>query len=186
MGKADKLLEQAREHLEPSETVAAAVMGAYEVRRMGSETVRNGVLIATDRRVVFYAKKLGGFDLESFPFGNISSFEHGKSVMGHHVTFHASGNRVVVKWLQPANEFADFLDKVKSAMNLKHQVPTSPAPPQAAPEASAPPAPGGTPVPAPASEDVLATLERLGELRDAGIVTPEEFASKKAELLARL
>jgi len=181
MGKADKLLQQAREHLEPGESVAAAVMGAYEAKLMGNDTVRNGVLIATDRRVVFYAKKLGGFDLESFPFGNISSFEHGKSPLGHHVTFHASGNRVVVKWLQPANEFADFLDKVKFAMNLKHQVPASPAP------ASAPSsAPAEATPPSPSSEDVLATLAKLGELRDAGIVTPEEFAAKKAELLARL
>jgi len=69
MGKADKLLEQAKQHLEPDEVVEAAVMGAYEAKLMGNDTVRNGVLVATDRRVVFYAKKLGGFDLESFPFG---------------------------------------------------------------------------------------------------------------------
>ena len=77
MGKADKLLEQAKPHLEPDEVVRAAVMGAYEAKVMGSDSVRNGVLIATDRRVVFYAKKLGGFDLESFPYRNISSFQQG-------------------------------------------------------------------------------------------------------------
>ncbi|RYF44349.1 MAG: SHOCT domain-containing protein [Comamonadaceae bacterium] len=35
------------------------------------------------------------------------------------------------------------------------------------------------------ADDVLATLKKLGELCDAGVVTPEEFESKKAELLAR-
>lgn len=35
-------------------------------------------------------------------------------------------------------------------------------------------------------EDVLATLERLGELKAKGILTDEEFASKKAELLKKL
>jgi membrane protease subunit (stomatin/prohibitin family) len=35
-------------------------------------------------------------------------------------------------------------------------------------------------------EDVLATLERLGELKTKGILTDEEFASKKAELLKKL
>ncbi|WP_460772264.1 hypothetical protein [Microbacterium sp. GXF7504] len=59
MGKADKLMEQARQHLESDEVVEAAEMGAYEAKLMGKDTVRNGVLIATDRRVVFYAKKLG-------------------------------------------------------------------------------------------------------------------------------
>jgi Staphylococcal nuclease homologue len=42
-----------------------AVQGAYEVKRMGSDSARKGALIATDRRVMFYAKKMGGFDLES-------------------------------------------------------------------------------------------------------------------------
>lgn len=41
--------------------------------------------------------------------------------------------------------------------------------------------------PAPVSgDDVISQLERLGKLRDAGVVTPEEFAAKKAEMLSRL
>lgn len=172
MAKAEKLLDQARPHLEPDETVRAAVMGAYEAKVMGSDSIRNGVLIATDRRVVFYAKKLGGFDLESFPYGNISSFEHGKSMMGHQVAFHASGNKVNVKWLQPPNEFAAFLDVVKQAMNAKHIAPAPPAVPAVA--SVAPPT------------DVMSLLKQLGELRDAGVVTSEEFEAKKAELLSRI
>lgn len=35
-------------------------------------------------------------------------------------------------------------------------------------------------------DDVLAALEKLGALKDAGILTDDEFASKKAELLGRL
>lgn len=146
--------------------------GAYEVKLMGSDSVRTGVLIATDRRVLFYAKKLGGFDLESFPFGNISSFEHGKSLMGHHVTFYASGNRVAVKWLQPATDFATFIDVVKSAMNTKHHAASTGADVPGA-------ATGG-------SSDVMAQLRQLGELRDAGFVTAEEFEAKKTELLRRI
>jgi hypothetical protein len=41
--------------------------------------------------------------------------------------------------------------------------------------------------PAPASEhDVFGAIERLGDLRQKGILTEQEFATKKAELLARL
>ena len=35
-------------------------------------------------------------------------------------------------------------------------------------------------------DDVMATLEKLGELKAKGILTDEEFAAKKAELLKRL
>jgi membrane protease subunit (stomatin/prohibitin family) len=35
-------------------------------------------------------------------------------------------------------------------------------------------------------EDVMATLEKLGELKAKGILTEEEFAAKKADLLKKL
>jgi membrane protease subunit (stomatin/prohibitin family) len=34
--------------------------------------------------------------------------------------------------------------------------------------------------------DVIATLEKLGELKSKGVLTEEEFAAKKAELLKKL
>lgn len=48
------------------------------------------------------------------------------------------------------------------------------SPPAAMPTASA----GG--------EDILATIEKLGALLQRGLLTEQEFAAKKAELLARL
>jgi hypothetical protein len=36
------------------------------------------------------------------------------------------------------------------------------------------------------AEDVLSTLERLGELHVRGVLTDTEFADKKAELLRKL
>lgn len=174
MAKLDKLVGQAKDHLEQGETVRAAVQGQYEVKIMGTDTVRTGVLIATDRRLVFYAKKLGGYDLESFPYRSISSFEQSKNMMGHAVTFFASGNRVHMKWIPISTDLAHFTSAVKQAM---------------APEPSAP-VPDPTIVAAPAPSrgggDVMTQLKQLGELRDAGIVTPEEFDAKKAELLGRL
>jgi hypothetical protein len=51
------------------------------------------------------------------------------------------------------------------------------------PAATSPPEPDIAAAPA---TDILATLERLAEIRHKGILSEEEFAAKKAELLRRL
>ncbi len=56
------------------------------------------------------------------------------------------------------------------------------APPAPAPAFNPPPPQQNNP----GSSDLIALLEKLGQLRDAGVLTPEEFASKKAEVLNRL
>lgn len=48
----------------------------------------------------------------------------------------------------------------------------------------APPPPAPAPAAPAGGDDMLAQLERLGELRDKGILTDEEFAAQKAKLLA--
>lgn len=61
-------------------------------------------------------------------------------------------------------------------------------PPMAYPPAPAPyaPAPAYDAPPAGNAADVFGTIERLAELRGKGILSDEEFAAKKAELLGRL
>jgi len=58
--------------------------------------------------------------------------------------------------------------------------------PAAQPSAPMQPAPAPPPQPAGTHGDVIATIERLAELHKKDILTAEEFAAKKAELLARL
>ena len=41
-------------------------------------------------------------------------------------------------------------------------------------------------VPTGSADEIFARIERLAELRQKGILTEEEFAAKKTELLARL
>ncbi len=59
-------------------------------------------------------------------------------------------------------------------------------PPPAAPVApmSAPAAPA--PAPEPTADDVTKTLASLAQLRDSGAITPEEYDTKKTELLGRI
>ncbi|MFT6290407.1 MAG: hypothetical protein ACJAR2_000995 [Ilumatobacter sp.] len=172
MGKEAKLIEQARGHLEQDEQVIAGVLGTYEVEIKGSDNVRSGVLCATDRRVVFYAKKLTGYDLESYPYASISSINQGKNMMGNKVTFYASGNKVNVKWIQDVEKLSVFMNVARANVHAKTTQPLAPTmPPAAAPAAQV---------------DIIEQIKQLGELRDAGIVTDSEFEGKKAELLARL
>ncbi len=54
----------------------------------------------------------------------------------------------------------------------------------AAPEAAAPAAASpAAPAPAGGADDYLEELQKLASLRDAGILTDEEFAAKKAQIL---
>lgn len=70
-----------------------------------------------------------------------------------------------------------------SGPGLQGQNPTNFAAPPA-PAQMTPPFSGQ--VSAQGSHDVMTLLEKLGQLRDSGILTDEDFTSKKAELLGRL
>lgn len=161
MSKLNKLTKQAQEHMEPGETVLASVLGAYETKRLGQKSVRNGVLVATDQRVMFYAKKMAGYDLESFPYPNISSFEQSKGFMGHAITMFASGNEVMLKWIQHG-DLELLMKEVRS--RLKGGSGTTPS--------AQPPAP-----------DATEELRKYASLRDDGIISEEEFQRKKDQLL---
>ncbi len=52
--------------------------------------------------------------------------------------------------------------------------------------ASAAAAPAAPAAPAMTADEVLATIEKLGALKDKGLLTEAEFSAKKAELLAKL
>lgn len=56
-------------------------------------------------------------------------------------------------------------------------------PAAAAPPAAAPPPPPPAPAPELSMDDKLAQLAKLGELRDAGILTDVEFAVQKDRIL---
>jgi hypothetical protein len=51
---------------------------------------------------------------------------------------------------------------------------------QGAPPPQAPPPP---PPAAPSENDMISQLKQLGELRDSGVLTEEEFAAQKAKIL---
>lgn len=164
MAKIDRLLKRAREHFDDGETALQAVFGVYEPEFLGKDSVRNGIFIATNQRLLFYAKKLTGYDFEAFPYANISSMEMGKNLMGHYIKFFASGNSAKMKWINTGDVRA-FVDTVKAQMaSAKSNKDSSPEQPT----------------------DPVEQLERLSKLHAAGVLTDDEFISKKTKILARL
>lgn len=108
-----------------------------------------------------------------------------------------------LRMLTDAREFKKAMLDAKHELEVDLMRPTMP-PMRAETPIPAPPAPAA-PAPAPAMapvataapprheaaqaespQEVADAVARLGELRDKGLITPEEFEAKKQELLARL
>jgi hypothetical protein len=162
VAKIDKYIEKAKEHFDAGEELAFVVFGAYESKIMGKDTVRNGVMLATNQRILFYGKRTFGYDLEVFPYENVSSIEMGKSMMGHHIAFFSSGNKVKMKWINQG-DIPGFINHVKATIGK------SPAKTRAAATQK--------------SSSVADEIRRFAELRDSGVITEEEFDAKKKQLL---
>lgn len=156
-------LKAVASHLDEGESIVASCFGAYETKIMGQDSVRNGVFLATEKRVVFFAKKLMGYDLESFPLSKVSAIEMSKGLMGKSIALKMSGNDAKIKWINKGDPEA-LVNFVREHMGEK------PA----------------TPVAAPPADDIPSQIQKLAGLRDAGILTEEEFTTKKAELLAKM
>lgn len=156
-----KNLKELQPHLSEGEEVLAHVFGAYETKIMGNDSLRNGLMAATNKRLIFFAKKTFGFDMEMFEYSNISSVEASKSMMGHTITFFASGNKASLKWIHEGDVPA-FIETVRAKSS-------KPAP------ASSAPAP-----------DVYDQLDKLAALKDKGILNEHEYETKKQALLAKI
>lgn len=160
MANPTKLASQVVAHLDEGEEILAIVSGQYEGMKK-EEHIRTGIMVATPKRVVFYAKKITGFDFESFPYDMISSFEQSKNLMGHILTFFAAGNTVMLKWV-PAKEVPDFVKVVRERMASKS---TS----------------GGT-----SNSDPTARLKKLTELKNAGLIDDDEYEAQRSKIVSEI
>ncbi len=163
MANIKKLIELAREHLEINEEVKCVIFGTYETKILGNESVRAGVFLATNKRLIFFAKKMFGFDLEIFPYSNISSIEINKGMMGHSISFFTSGNKVKMKWITEENkgDVQKFVEYVKENMNKNTSGENS-------------------------SLDIVDQIKKLAELKEQGILSEGEFQTQKTKLLSKI
>lgn len=161
-----KTLELVQGQLDQEESVRAWVFGTFETQIMGQNTIRKGIFVATEKRIVFYAKTFFGFELESFPYKGVSSIEMSSGMMGHAITVIASGNKARMKWINNGDvaAFSSYVNaKLNSGTTNKADQPSS-------------------------SEglDIPDQIRKLASLRDDGILTDDEFTAQKTALLAKM
>jgi signal transduction histidine kinase len=98
-----------------------------------------------------------------------------------------------LRMLRDAKSFKKAMLEAKHELEIDLSRPTAPA--MRAPDpVAAPPAPVVPVAPAPVAapdtsmtaDEVSASIERLVDMRDRGLITPEEFEAKRTEMLARL
>lgn len=147
------------------EDIKGAIQGFYNSRI--------GLLVATDRRLVFVDKGFVSLKVEDFPYDKISSIQYQTGWLFGEITIFTSGNRADIKQLAK-DQTRNFAETVRNRIS-GGAGPQEPKP--QVPVASSD---------APTDDDLVSKLERLARLRDQGILTPEEFSEQKALVLSAM
>jgi hypothetical protein len=134
------------------------------VERLVQGTYENGigVLVATNKRLIFVDKGMVRLRVEDFPYDKVTSIQYETGWVMGTITIFASGNRADIKNVakELCKTFADYV-RARTTTATAHAAVTAPAPPA----------------------DFLEQLERLARLREVGVLTDEEFDAQKQRLL---
>jgi hypothetical protein len=155
-----------QDKLMPEETLEAQLDGWLDKPTgQGGVIKHNGQFVLTNKRACFYSKAPFEEIFETIPLSKITSVET-SSLMGYRVLrLHTAHDDLEFKTLEPKA----FFDKLLAHLERLRNEPA-----------------GGSVAPAVSAESITDQIKKLGELRDAGFLTNDEFNAKKAELLARL
>jgi len=150
-----KQINRAREVLQPGEEVVDVTTGMIQVTRMGSSTKRNGAILVTDRRIILYTKKLGGYEMYDHVYGLLTAIDYKKGLAFGRIALAASGDRTHVTQV-PTQDVERVAKAIRERMALAGQR---------------------------GAVSVADEIRKLGELMSGGLLTEDEFAAKKRQLL---
>lgn len=136
-----------------------------EIMRLSDGTYNQGLglVVATNRRIIFINKGLLSCQVEDFAYNKISSIQCNQGVILGTLIIYSAGNRACIDNMEKkaAQYFADYI-RAKISQNEQNTIPTQ--------------SKNG-------SDDIVSQLERLAKLKEQGLLTDEEFAKQKARLL---
>ena len=160
--KRQQLIEDAIPALLPGEQILDATGGMVEVHRHGGSQSRRGTLAVTDQRVFLYTKRVGGYDVQDFAYGLLSACNYSTGAGFGTIELVTVGERTRVT--QVLKEEAKRIGPL-----VRHQMALARGALSAQTQA-----------------DPTEQLRKLTELRDANLLTEEEFQVKRAALIDRL
>jgi hypothetical protein len=128
-----------------------------------------GLLVVTERRLVFFAKGMTRTRQEDFPYSKLSSLQTKTSMMSGQLTIFVSGNKAHIKSVLPKERVIEIGEYVRGRISDTPESPSLSAP--ATTSAESPPA---------------ERLRSLQSMRDQGLITADEFEAKRAQILADL
>jgi len=132
----------------------------------------NGILVATNRRLVFVDKGiLFGLKVEDFAYDKISSIQYETGILLGKLTIFTSGNKAIIDNINKA-KVRVFGDAVRAKISAPRKEPLT----QTVVQVQAPSQVNN-------NGSVLEQLERLAKLKEQGFLTEEEFAGQKKRLL---
>lgn len=164
--KQKKEINKAKHVLTEGEKILDVTTGMGSVRRMGDETKRNGALLVTDKRVIFFTKKLGGYEMSDHVYSMLTAVDYKKGIVYGNVNLSASGDHYHISMV-PKNDVERVAQCIRSQMGA----------------IKAHSSDGNV---SPANVNIPLQIKKLALLHEQGILTDNEFSSKKAELLARM
>ncbi len=162
--KREQIIADLQPVLMDGETLIDVTTGMAEVTRLGRKTERRGTLFVTDRRVGLFTKKIGGHDMLDFSYGLLTSLEYKRGLSFGEITLLAAGDRTRFHMI-PKDLVEDFVKVIRERMAVSHHH-------------NQPPAQNSHPA------LIADELTKLASLRDAGVLTQEEFEAQKAKLIS--
>lgn len=129
----------------------------------GTYNKGQGILVSTNRRLVFIDKGLlYGLKVEDFPLSRITSIQYETGIIFGKLKIYASSNVAEIDNAENSRvrQFAEF---IRNKLSDKEQMSSNTL---------------GT--------DMLAQLEMLGKLKEAGVLSEEEFKEQKLRIIKGL
>lgn len=153
--------------LQPAEMPLAFVFGQSK-NASGKDTI--GALVLTSERIIYRGRLMGQHGTSSYRLDQVDSVSSTSGMLLGSVDVSVAG---AAFRLDKANKVdaAAFAQRARECVDTYQQRPATMPPP--------------VPVPAPSPSLIADELRKLAELRDAGVLTDEEFEYAKARLLGR-